>query len=73
MKISEALQRAGYAEEMDKATEIGSAFGTDWRDRPNFRLRGGKLQYCEFRCLNSYCFGGSCGCVNHKPESWIDI
>lgn len=73
MTIKEILTQQGYAEEMEKAQEICDAYGTDWRDRPKFRLKDGKLQWCEFRCIGSYAFGGNCQCVNHPPESWRDI
>ena len=73
MTIKEILIEQGYTEEMKNAQEVGSAYGTNWRDRPKFRLSNGKLQYCEFRCISSHYFGGNCQCVNHRPESWIDI
>ena len=73
MTIKEHLIEMGYSNEMASAKETGDSFGTNWRDRPRFRLKDGKLQWCEHRCISSFHFGGSCQCMSHRPESWINI
>ena len=73
MTIKEILIEQGYVEEMENAKDIGSSFGTNWRDRPKFRLKDGKLQWCEHRCISSFHFGGNCQCMSHSPETWRNL
>lgn len=66
------LEKAGY--EIPENPPTWDELRHDaWRDRGSWYREGEKLYYLEFRCLSSYRGGGTCNCISHSPETWLEV